>query len=110
MALDGRLFMIPHGAQCDGLSAPQLAAALGREHGGNDWPAGWMHDAGYRFSLMIWDGVKWIKWDAAHGRTKQACDDLLYECGKVCGDTEAMAQTLYWAVTEFGKRSFQPEG
>ena len=104
-----RLFKLPRGGQSDGLSAPQLAAAFGRDHGGDDWPAGWVHDGGYRNWLMIWDATleEFVRWDAAHGRSKQACDDLLYECAEACGDDEAMAQTLYWAVVEFGKRSYQ---
>lgn len=111
MAKDGRLFKLPRGGQSDGLSAPQLAAAFGREHGGDDWPAGWVHDAGYRFWLQIWDELAFafIRWDNAHGRSKEACDNLLYECAEVCGDDETMAQTLYWAV-EFGKRSYQMPG
>ena len=113
-AKDGRLFKLPRGAQGDGISAPAIAAAFGREHGGDDWPASWIHDGGYRFWLMIWvagqdgDG-EWVKWDAAHGRSKQACDDLLYECAEACGDDEWMAETLYWVVVEFGKRAYQPE-
>lgn len=112
LSKDGRLFKMSRGGQSDGISAPQLAAAFGREHGGDDWPAGWIHDAGYRFWLMIWDEAAnaFVKWDTAHGRSKQSCDDLLYECAEACGDDEAMAQTLYWAVVEFGKRSYQMPG
>lgn len=110
LAADGiRLFKLPRGGQSDGISAPQIAAAFGREHGGDDWPAGWTHDGGYRGWVMIYDVDlgQFVKWDAAHGRSKQACDDLLYECAEACGDDKAMAETLYWAVVEFGKRSYQ---
>ena len=109
MAKDGRLFKLPRGGQSDGLSAPQLAAAFGREHGGDDWCGGWIHDGAYRGWLQIWDDTlfTFVRWDKAHGRSKEASDNLLYECAEVCGDDEAMAKTLYWAVVEFGKRSYQ---
>ena len=107
LSKDGRLFKLPHGAQSDGISAPAICAAVGREHGGNDWAAGWIHDCAYRFSLMIWNGNQWVKWDSSQGRSKPASDALLHEAALACGDSEAMAQTLYWAVVEFGKRSYQ---
>ena len=107
LTLDGRLFQLIRGAQSDGLSAPQIAAAFGREHGGDDWIAGWYHDSAYRFTLQIWDGAQWAKWDTAHGRSKPASDALLHDAALACGDTEAMADTLYWAVAEFGKRNYQ---
>ena len=107
LSKDGRLFKLPHGAQSDGISAPAICAAVGREHGGNDWAAGWLHDCAYRFSLMIWNGNQWVKWDSSQGRSKPASDALLHESALACGDSEAMAQTLYWAVVEFGKRSYQ---
>jgi hypothetical protein len=109
---DGRLLELSRGQQSDGISAPQIAAAFGREHGGDDWIAGWYHDGGYRFGLRIWDLAleEFVKWDAAHGRSKEACDDLLHECAEACGDTKAMADTLYWAVAIFGKRNYQMPG
>src|ERR1017187_8897098 len=107
LTLDGRLFQIPHAAQSDGISAPTIAAAFGREHGGNDWAAGWLHDCGFRFTLLIWNGTFWVKWNAANGRSEAACDALLREAALACGDTEAMADTLKWAVVEFGKRNYQ---
>ena len=58
---DGRLLQIPRGAQSDGISAPQICAAVGREHGGDDWIAGWVHDGVYRGWLMIWNGTGWEK-------------------------------------------------
>ena len=106
---DGRLFKLPRGGQGDGISAPRIATIFGRDHGGDDWLAGWIHDGGYRFWLMIWDDAQqaFVKWDKAHGRSKKACDDLLHECGIGCGDTEPMANVLYWAVAIIGKRSYQ---
>ena len=107
LSKDGRLFQLPHGAQSDGISAPAICTAVGREHGGNDWAAGWLHDCAYRFSLMIWNGSQWVKWDSSQGRSKPASDALLHESALACGDDEAMADALYWAVVEFGKRSYQ---
>lgn len=110
-----RLFELPRGGQSDGISAPQIAAAVGREHGGEDWPAGWLHDGGYRCWLRLWvpdasgDDGEWVKWTAPYGRSKEACDKLLYEAAMACGDTEVMAKTLYWAVVEFGKRNYLPD-
>jgi hypothetical protein len=106
LSKDGRLFQMPVGAQSDGISAPRAVQNL-RPCGGNDWAAGWLHDCCYRFSLQVWDGTQWVKWDASQGRTKAASDDFLYECAIVCGDNQAEADTLYWAVTEFGKRDYQ---
>jgi hypothetical protein len=104
LSKDGRLFQIPHGAQSDGISAPKFAAAFGREAGGNDWAAGWFHDGVYRGWLQLWDGSQWVK-----ARLSEAQgDDFLYECAIVCGDTESQADVLYWAVTEFGKRFYNP--
>lgn len=96
---------MPRGAQSDGISAPKAAAAFGRTAGGNDWAAGWFHDGVYRGWLLLWDGSQWVK-----ARLSEAQgDDFLYECAKVCGDSEVMAETLYWAVTEFGKRFYNPQ-
>src|ERR1035437_2627039 len=77
LTLDGRLFQLIRGAQSDGISAGQIANAIGRGAGGDDWVAGWYHDAAYRFTLQIWDGEKWAKWDAAHD-TSQICNVNLY--------------------------------
>ena len=107
LSVDGRLFQMPRGAQSDGISAPSICAMLGREHGGNDWAAGWLHDCAYRFSLQVWDGTQWVKWDASQGRSKPASDALLHEAALACGDSYAMADALYWAVVEFGKRCYQ---
>lgn len=104
LSLDGRLFQIPHGAQSDGLSAPRIAALFGREHGGDDWPAGWFHDGGFRGWLLIWNGSEWVK----ARLSEQESDDFLKECALACGDTEAMADTLYWAVKECGHRFYDP--
>jgi hypothetical protein len=101
---DGRLLQIPRGAQSDGISAPQICAAVGREHGGDDWIAGWIHDGVYRGWLMIWNGTGWEK----ARLSKSDGDNLLYECAIVCGDTEAMAASLRWAVIVFGERCYDP--
>lgn len=104
LSQDGRLLQMPRGAQSDGISAPRIAAAFGRSSGGNDWAAGWIHDGIYRGWLQIWDGSAWQK-----ARLSEAqADDFLYECAEVCGDTEIQAETLYWAVHEFGKRFYNP--
>ena len=34
LSKDDKLFQMPVGAQSDGISAPRMAAAFGREHGG----------------------------------------------------------------------------
>jgi len=107
LAKDGRLYQMPKGAQSDGLSVPNFAAVFGRAAGGNDWAAGWFHDCCYRFSLQVWDGTEWAKWDSTHGRSKDASDRFLFECAEVCGDSPVMAETLFWAVQKFGNRSYQ---
>ena len=108
---------MPRGAQSDGISAPQICAAVGREHGGDDWIAGWYHDGVYRGWLLVWQpelpaievqaAVTPGTWVKARLSEAQG-DNLLFECAKVCGDSEAMAEALYWAVTEFGKRCYAP--
>lgn len=103
-SLDGELFQMPRGAQSDGLSVPKIAAAFGRTAGGNDWAAGWFHDGGFRGWLLKWDGLKWVKAKLSEAQS----DNFLFECAKVCGDSDEMAETLYWAVTEFGKRFYNP--
>ncbi len=107
LAKDGRLYQMPVGAQSDGLSVPNFAALFGRTPGGNDWAAGWFHDCCYRFSLQVWDGIAWTKWDSSQGRSNAASDAFIFECALVCGDTQEMADTLFWAVDKFGKRSYQ---
>ncbi len=104
---NARLLQMPKGAQSDGLSVPSFASIFGRTSGGNDWAAGWMHDCAYRFSLQVWDVTCWVKWDSVHGRSRDESDRFLFECAEVCGDSPAMAQTLFWAVQKFGRRSFQ---
>lgn len=103
-AQDGRLFQIPKGAQSDGISAPKCAAALGRSAGGNDWAAGWLHDAAYRNTLLVWTGV----WQNAR-LTQAEADALLKECALACGDSELEAETLYLAVKQFGKTAFDED-
>ena len=117
LTLDGRLLQMPRGAQSDGISAPQICAAVGREHGGDDWIAGWYHDGVYRGWLLVWQpelpaievqaAVTPGTWVKARLSEAQG-DNLLFECAKVCGDSDAMAEALYWAVTEFGKRCYAP--
>jgi hypothetical protein len=104
LTLDGRLLQIPRGAQSDGISAGQIANALGRGAGGDDWIAGWIHDGGFRGWLLVWNGTEWVK-----ARLSEAeADSYLHECALACGDTEAMADTLYWAVKTFGHRFYNP--
>jgi len=102
MAKDGRLFRLRRGGQSDGISAPQIVQGA-RPAGGNDWAAGWFHDAGYRCWLEIWNGTEWV----LAKLSKSECDAFLFECAEVCGDSLVMAETLFWAVTVFGKRSYQ---
>src|ERR1035437_8273357 len=61
LTADGQLLQIPRGAQSDGISAGQIANALGRGAGGDDWIAGWMHDGGFRGWLLVWHGTEWVK-------------------------------------------------
>ena len=104
LSLAGRLFQIPRGAQSDGISAPQIAAALGREHGGDDWIAGWFHDGTYRGWLLAYADGQWLKAKLS----RDEGDNLLRECALACGDSEAEADTLREMVILFGRRNYQP--
>jgi len=103
LAQDGRLFQIPEGAQSDGISAPKFAGAFGRGRGGDDWVAGWFHDAAYRDLLLVWSGTEWKKATL----TKAVADDFLRECALACGDSPAQAEILYQAVDKFGGPAFR---
>lgn len=128
----GELFQIPHGAQSDGISAPKCAAALGRTAGGNDWAAGWFHDAAYRNTLQIWVPTlvgressrasstnqpepstqnpqpSTGQWQLAK-LSKAQSDAYLRECALACGDSSIEAETLYLAVAAFGRSSFNAD-
>lgn len=104
---NGRLFEMPRGAQSDGISSPRAAQGL-RPAGGQDWPAGWFHDGCCRKWMRFWNGEAWENARAQAVTTSEQAADMLYECAEVCGDNELEAETLYWAVTIFGKRNFQP--
>lgn len=105
LSLDGELFELPKNARSDGLSAPTIAALAGRGHGGDDWAAGWLHDGCYQNWLMKWDGTKWVKANF----TQEQSDPMLKEGAMACGDSEAQAIILMWAVKEFGARAFKED-
>lgn len=105
LSKDGRLYKLPKNAKSDGISAPALAALAGRGHGGKDWAAGWFHDGCYQNWLLVWNGTGWVPANF----TQAQSDPMLKECALACGDTEAEANTLMWAVQAFGRRAFDED-
>lgn len=105
LSLAGDLYELPKNARSDGLSAPTIAALAGRGHGGDDWAAGWFHDGCYQNWLLKWTGAGWEKANF----TQAQSDPMLKETAMACGDTEAEADVLMWAVMGFGRRAFNED-
>jgi len=59
VAGDGTRYCLPAGATSDGASTPPEVWPLVPPFG-KYWPAAYLHDAAYRNTLLMWNGLAWI--------------------------------------------------
>lgn len=101
-ANSGRRIRVKAGATTDGPSIPKAAWSL-MAPTGKKWPAGVLHDGGYRNQLEMLD--KEGEWKPIT-LPKDVVDDLIREALLNNGVSEPEATVIYEAVHLFGGKAF----
>lgn len=113
IAKDGRLFMMPEGAETDGASTPAVLWEKFDEEWlppfGTYWPAAVLHDCAYRNTLMVMNTIDSSGDLVKANLTKKQCDDLLKEAMESLGTHRLSIDEIYEGVVLGGKSSFEKD-
>jgi len=103
--VDGKLYMVPAGADTDGGSTPRPAWLIpGFEPTGRHWFDWILHDSGYRGTLLVLENINYVPAQL----TRLQSDELLDRSLKIRGASWARRSLVFRTLRATGWRHFKP--